>query len=455
MIGQTNSQVFQNETGGGDTIYLTNDTGSSLSDGDKVLCNFSVAKTYTPQTFSLTGSFTSYYNPICGFDNDKFIAPVWNNGSELFSSSCQTFSHASSSLSSSVLSNKIFVYHEDGVISTYTPGYSNYTDQYIIKDADTSALITGNTHEVYIGSGVGGQYCCSLYAGGDSLNVYQYDVATNTLGSSVLSISSDILHSLNFGKVVNNLCVLIGTNLNNDKVALVYSITENQNDEITFTLLKSSTIDDCPLYLTGCGVGHYLLATDNVAGAYTSTSSVQPSYLICYQIQSDYSFLKVDVPELSMFKAVACLISYDNRNKVLSIGTHNGAYFYKFERTHQLGNINGWFYRINVKFDTLPAVATNWAYRAVMSVNMDKVIVCNASHQYYAYILKNPEHLAQVNADLCYDAHVSFSGFATGNTNQAGKYEIKTVLPDTVNFSIGVISPAGEPDQVLIYGGAE
>lgn len=56
------------------------------------------------------------------------------------------------------------------------------------------------------------------------------------------------------------------------------------------------------------------------------------------------------------------------------------------------------------------------------------------------------------NSTSYYNSSMTFTGFATGETDSSGNYEISTVLPSVVDVEIKVNL---EPDEITVLGGAE
>lgn len=413
--------------GSGDYIYLENKSGATITADKKVLCNLSAA-TSEPQKFLEAGS--TVYNPLCVYDNDNFVATFQSGmGSVLFSDGgLKEVKRYTSSLSYLAGLNNNFIYHPNGIISTCgVNGWTGY-DSYIVSGLNTLVTIPNKCQ--YLGSYDGTHYVFDRREGYHSIRTY--DPSTNTIGTEVVSVPD--VNYLYYGYMRGNQIFVYKQDF--------YAIYELQS-ATTATLLYSGSVSGLePMYMAG----NYIISTTSYAPYFDiSNNGNRVGCLRLHWLNIDGTLARVHFPELEMFETTPCYICYDNRSDILSIGTHNYAYFYKLTSSE--------FKRINVVFDEFPSNYDNFAKRAFMTPNKNKVIVECKHNEYYFYDVKYPEQFISVDNSLTYSKDSNITGYATGNTS-SGKYEISTILPSeqTVNLTVGEL--VAEPDEIASYGGA-
>lgn len=418
--------------GGGDTIYLANASGATISAGQKVLCNLGTIGSDTPTT--KTNSTSTTYRPIVFFDNNTF-AVTKSNSSAVYSElglkvdGAWTITQSSLYVTSNL--STVFVYDSNGLIS-YSPligdgGYGYFMNR---VSGELTRITNSSTSYRYLGESAGTHYIMK-YNSTPPFAIY--DIDTNTVGSTVTP--TDVYYV--FGKIIGNKGVFYSSSGYID----VYSIADTGFTKLSGTLVSSII----PLYITGADVGDYILCTDDATNYLTPTSA-PASHLFCYQIQSDYSIKRVTVPALALFENKSCVFCFDNRNNVLSIGTDDNVYFCEYE--------DGVFKNLNVVLDTLPTNTNGYNYKTMMSPDKKTIVVYakETTASIYVYRLTVAEHKIVTNSALNYQVDTSFTGFATGNTDSSGRYEVQTVLPSAVDYVLGTDL---EPDETTIYGGVE
>lgn len=428
MLGNTNSHIGHGGSGDGDTIYLTNESGSTITANQKVLCNLGTIGTSSPTSFTHTNS--SYFNPILFFDSGAFLTTGSSVG-YMHTLTDGVWSSASSADYRTWGQSSIFVFHKNGIISASEAFDRTSAKGYIFSK--TGAVSLPNNIQ-YVGAYNNVHYCLKT----DYYTVNVYDIDNNTVGAEagVLYESSSYL---DWAQVIGNKCMMTNTNRK-------FCIYEIANDG-TFTLLHTTAISGYPLYVTGGGVGDYVFVTESV-GCYRGDTTTA-SHLFCYQIQSDYSLAQVSVPALQAFESEGCYVCYDNRYDILSIGTANNVYFYQFDRYILGGN----FINLNTSIGTYPSNPDSRPFRTMMAPDKSSIVIMGYGDYVNVYRLTTAYHRIVPNSAYYYNGDTSFTGKATGETDSSGKYEINMVLPQVVDWSIG--SQYVEPDEVNIYGGAE
>ena len=418
---------------GGDTIFLPNESGETLYSGSKVLCNLGSIGSVMPASFTHSNSNLNYLLPILFFDDAAFLTTdvSWKG----YMHTCvdgMWSSVTDSSLYQYWGLRTVYMYHNNGVIS----GNDNFANRANGHIYTKSGRIQLPQYYQYLGEYNNVHYC--FYSNGRTICIYDKD--SNTVGSTVATVASTV-GDLYFGQLVGNKCIVQG------RTALDIVIYEIDSAGV-FTLLNTTTINSYPLYATGGNVGDYIFTTDTKE-AYGPQSSYYSGHLFCYQIQSDYSLLQVSLPMLQIFETTPCYACYDNRNDVLSIGTADNVYFYHFDRYSYPKVLTN----LNVAVGIFPTNPNSRPFRTMISPDKNTVVIMSDYNYVNVYRLTTPYHRIVPNSSYNYNTVTSITGFATGQTDSEGKYEISTILPDVVNYTIS--SRDVEPDEVNIYGGAE
>ena len=421
------------ETNGGDTIYLTNESGATISEGSKVLCNLGSIGTTMPATFTYSNGNANYFLPILFFDNAAFLTTDVNNKGYMHTCTDGVWSSVTDSSNYQYWGLRaVYMYHANGVISAN--GFAARANGHIYTK---SGRIQLPQYYQYLGEYNDVHYC---FYSGSYKTICIYDKDSNTVGSTVATVTVGDIH---FGQLVGNKCIVQGE----ESSVLGVAIYEIDSAGV-FTLLNTTIINSYPLYATGGNAGDYIFTTDEKY-AYNPQGTYYSGHLFCYQVQSDYSLLQVSVPMLQIFETTPCYACYDNRNDVLSIGTADNVYFYQFNR---YGTPKVWI-NLNAAIDTFPTNPNSRPFRTMISPDKNTVVIMSDYNYVNVYRLTTPYHRIVPNSAYNYNTITSLTGFATGQTDSEGRYEISTVLPEAVDYMIS--SQDVEPDEVNIYGGAE
>jgi hypothetical protein len=435
--------------GGGDTIFLPNESGSTISAGDKVLFTLGVKGSDTPETFT-TAYYLGYpnFNPICVLDNYSFIVSGRTGSSYngyLFQKTNNTWTQGSIS---TLYGNTNMAYLTYQYFSTgYIPS-CNYVNNnsYLVSSAGLTTAI--NDTYRYIGDFATTSYVAysTSWQGNYSGRVAKWDKGAGT-ATSVLTISGFATHRGLYRIFGSRLLACDSQNYK------VYTISDSD----TFTLLSQGTFGtDNKVRIigaTGLQTGDVLFMvndySDNYNNSGANTNPPATAYLFCFKVQSDGTIIPYEDTQLKIFESTPCYVAYDNRSNILSIGTKDEVYFYEFDT---LGKI---FNRINITHSTLPTPYSNVPLRVQMTPDKSTFIVyaySSSANPVYVYTLTNLKHCIVPNSDYHYDLVTSFTGIATGETDEDDNYEISTVLPPIVDSKI--ITDL-EPDEVIIKGEAE
>ena len=434
--GITNALVLS-ESGGGDMIYLKNESGATISQGDKVLFTMGTTGSSTPTTFSHTRDDTNFlFNPIGFLDSSAFVTS-FNSTGYLHTLANGTWSSgAANSMYAQWGGYGTYQYFSDGTIA-YFGRRESYTLSGLVSLSGRVQIGNYNNTYMYVGTYNGTTYITT------SGCIYSWNRTANTVN---LFLNPEIGEATSatqgFARVFGSKCIYQGNSNNQCKM---YSITAAES----FTQLSLFTLAGRILFATGLEQGDYVFVTDNYAAYNNHITTPQTAHLICYQMQSDNTLKQVTVPALSLFETTNCFFAYDNRNNVLSVGTEDNVYFYQFDTLGKTFSI------IDVALSSLPTTLTGFAYKTMMSPDKSTVVVyakgstaCNVN----VYSLSTSYNRIVPNSAYYYNLTTSFTGFATGETDSSGNYEISTVLPSVVDVEIKVNV---EPDEITVIGGAE
>lgn len=428
--------------GGGDTIYLPNESGATINAGDKVLFTMGATGSSTPDTFTTDYTTSNRFASVCILDNSSFIISGYasNENGYLFTKVNETWTQGAKSTNYANAGYGVYHYFSD-YINSYNEIQGSDIFSRFVTAAGTS-MVAGNTYRKYAG-----YYNNSHYVSASSsttYGLYKWNTSDNTL-TSVLSISS-LSPDNGFSRIYGNRLIATGGNR-----YYIYSMT----DDVTLTQLSTGTIATDLKMIEATGLerglvaGDIVFAVNNYNAEYSGYQMTGESNLYCYEVQSDSTLAYKEIPELKIFENTPCYVAYDNRSNILSIGTKDEVYFYEFDTTTKD------FTRINISHSILPTPAGDIPLKTQMMPDKGTFVVYARSataNAVYVYSLTTVGSSIVPNSQYYYDLVTSFTGIATGETDEDGNYEINTVLPPIVESKI--ITDL-EPDEVIIKGGAE
>ena len=426
QYGLTNSVVLQSgETGGGDIIYAKNATGNDIVSGTKVWCNQHLLtgdtevapyqkqerKVYNIYAWWINGIGFCYGNNAYKYQiNFKYDTNSWNI----------------ITLTKSNDFNGLFK-QMNGVVWV-----QQLYESYRFLEHGEDIKLPGNLlSDKYIVPSEGSHY------------LSKFDKETNTIGEAS-TISFNFAYN-DWGIIEDNILLFY---TRNNKAFTIYNISDFNN----IVTLKTGTSDIFTvnqIFATGLKVGDYLIANGdgNNLGI-----NVYGNNLLIYKIGKNFNIQYAeDLPqELQILQNTNVCAYYNYDTKILSIGTHDSLKFYEF--------VGGKFNPLNINFTTLPELNDD-TKKYYGHLSPDKTTVCingisgSGSWIYYSsnfYRLK-------VNDDSWYaepyllSTGQSVVGYATGNVDSDGKYEVRTVLPEEVNLTV-TSTPAA--DSITINGEA-
>lgn len=403
------------EAGGGsaDKIYATNYSSITPQENDKVLIKYGTQAGIELDTEFTVGNSTSAKNvlPMIFFNQNTIICGYGEKSGVRIEYIDNDWSSVGFSFSAS-LRKYTLEYLSGGLITYNAFDGDDATSGYLLEA--NNVVSVGRCK--YLGSYNGIHYACG--SSSDENDVYVYDFDNKTITTT---------------QAINGPDVRKNAYLRGDKIFLYGSknrATLYQNIDGVYTKYADTTTPSAEYFIavTGLEIGDYLFSITKPS-AYYDLATTNESYLKVYQIQETtgtYSakIVEVTVPELEWLKTTDCRVTYDMRTSVLMVGTKNGVFGYKLNR--------GAFTDIQLNLG-LPAT-TGQTYMAVMSPMFDKILVSSPyidSTYYYPFIvyaLGKDGWTIIDNKTLNYQPNSVYTGVATGNVDENGNYEVKTVI---------------------------
>lgn len=419
--------------GGGDTIYLKNKSSkATLLSGDKVL--FTLGTVGDGDTYDFTRTLIgSTLNPPIFFDNFSLVVSDSQSGNLYSYINNEWTQEPSSSIYADWATYATYQCFDDAVSYYGNVGYSYYSG-IVTKDSRKNVYSSDNRNQ-YMGK-YSERYAYYAY----DVGVYIWDLANNT---STALFSNAGIGGARFARLFGTKMIYQG-----DNNCKIYELTSSS----TFTMLLNQPLSERILFATGLDEGDYLLTTDNYS-AYTNTSSTPvTAHLICYRMKNGMIEYVQD-PVLSMFENTSCFVAYDNRSNILSIGTKDNVYFFEFDSTtKQFSPLN-----VIIQSSAFPVTINDFPYKTMMSPDKTQVVILGRNQSlstFYINVISllSTDKAIVDNSQYNYNITTSFTGFATGQTDSSGKYEVSTVLPEVVT---SYLLTDLEPDEAIFEGVVE
>ena len=417
--------------GGGDLIYVENGTDKEYAKGDKVLINLGMVDEVDLNE-SVT-STSSYYNTgVVFYDNDTVFILfknverkyIWEGGRWIKNTDPASWS----------LTNYPGIScHKNGIVSLQS--YFN-----------TAAEILGingkiNSQKLYAGEFAGMHFVYEKSAG----KWYQYDIANNTTIGNVI-VDGENSGFCGFIQDTGDCFDITGGN----KITF-FKLNESLGLMPGSKLITMSIDSGARLEAyTGASIGNYIFMGTNFQSAFCLTTPSGSSFFT-YQIVDDGNGSKNLILRDDLFKefqSIDAECQFDMRNDILTIGTKDEVYTYKLNRdTYEFENLG-------ISFE-LPETTGYTRYRLAYSPDMTKAMVTirttKEQMKYRIYgVYANKTKIVE-NDSARYQPVNSITGFVTGNTDEEGKLEVKTVLPEKVDITITTDVDVKD-DEITILG---
>jgi hypothetical protein len=257
-----------------------------------------------------------------------------------------------------------------------------------------------------------GEYNNKHYAANNQCSLLEFDLTSLTLGETLISLSK----TAKYQELAGDKYLAIDGNEN----VYIYQLTDD------YPQLGTCKISEDIYFIgsTGLNVGDYIFGvTDYIP--YSKEASGSASYLSLYQVQSDYTIAKVSVETLIWLESTDCRITFDRRSNVLMVGTQTGVFAYEFNQSTKT------FTEMSLNLG-LGESNTGDIYYAVISPDKQSVAVSlylgDSQEKWWIYELGSDGWFIIDNKTLNYQPYSVFTGFTTGNIDENGNYEIKTIL---------------------------
>lgn len=428
-------------SGGGDKIFVENSTGSEINSGDKVLVTAGVSPKVLGSGFNITNNTSGYQDWGCCFtDND--------NAFILYNSLWTKYTYLDDKWTSTNVNNWTksaqagFIFFPNGTIYLSS---SNSGHQACFLYSSTTTAIP--TYHIYLGRYKGKDYV--IYR--STHRVYDYDFASNTASTTILTQFTDINC---------NLCYLDeetgeGFSIPESKRITFFHIDDNGAFQVNDTIVLSIIGNSKLVTFTGTRVGDYMFFATNYNNKYTTNStenSAEKSSLIVYKIVDNgdgKKGLMLVEDEFKLFQLEDCLVQFDMRNDVLTIGTRDNVYAYKFNR-------DGMFFEeLPYTFRLTDNTNQVYCYRLMFSPDMSKAIITlrptyNTMDVSLLVLGKAGWEIVS-NQHFNYNSSNSFTGIATGNVDDLGRYEVEMTLPEKLDLK--VVTDVDVADDEIIFEG--
>lgn len=390
--------------GGGETVFAINNTGGAIISGTKALLNSHQRETTATaeKLINATDGSVMFF-PFCQ-GNDVYA--YFSSGLYSLTYTPETEAWAATQLDLASVGGK-FIDFIDGDICSVV---QERLIRYIYKTQSIYPHGIINLAAYYIGQYNGEGRCLACI--NERLVLTTYDFATDTIGTEVLC---DVRagwtgnSGAQSGRVIR-----LG-----NKVLIWFTDTVYILDLTTNAVLGTTTNIKDVAYATGCEPEDYVFVHKEQMGLDLGAT------MTVYKINENYQ-LVADTPGILLpWTSVKVRMFYNASTGVLNIGTAEMWAAYQFNQESKTF--------VSIAADVLPPSDKADGYFMTFDITADrtKAALCYYKKRIYlnAYNLSNASDAIYADpVDLFhFYPDNSVTGFATGNTDEAGKYEFKTV----------------------------
>ena len=390
--------------GGGETVFAINNTGGAIISGTKALLNSHQRETTaTAEKLIKSNSVSVMYFPFCK-GNDVYA--FFSSGLYSLTYTPESGSWAATKLNLVYIDGRFIDFIDGNICSAVQERLIRYI--YNTQSIYPHGII--NTAAYYIGQYNGEGRCLACI--NERLVLTTYDFATDTIGTEVLcdvraGWTGD--SGAQSGRVIR-----LG-----NKVLIWFTDTVYILDLTTNAVLGTTTNIKDVAYATGCEPEDYVFVHKEQRGL------DQGATMTVYKINENYQ-LVADTPGILLpWTSVEVRMFYNASTGVLNIGTAEMWAAYQFNQESKTF--------VSIAADVLPPSDKAGRYFMTFDITADrtKAAMCYYTTKNYlnAYNLSNASDAIYADpVDLFhFYPDNSVTGFATGNTDEAGKYEFKTV----------------------------
>ena len=390
--------------GGGETVFAVNNTGAAVTKGTKALLNSHQRETTaTAEKLINTNTGSVMYFPFCK-GNDVYA--FFSNRLYSLTYTPESGSWTATNLDIATVGGKFIDFIDGNICSAVQERLIRYT-------VNTQSIYPHgiiNPAAYYIGQYNGEGRCLACI---DSrLVLTTYDFATDTIRTEVLC---DIRagwtsnSSAEHGRVIR-----LG-----NKVLVWFTDTVYILDLTTNSVIGTTANIEDVAYATGCEPGDYVFVHIEQLNLNTGAT------MTVYKIDENYQ-LVADTPRILLpWTSVKVRMFYNASTGVLNIGTAEMWAAYQFNQESKTF--------ASIAADVLPPSDKADGYFMTFDITADrtKAAMCYYTSRNYlnAYNLSNASDAVYADpVDLFhFYPDNSVTGFATGATDETGKYEFKTV----------------------------
>lgn len=411
MYGITNSQNIIQSGGGGDAVYAVNNTGADITAGQKVWLNKRNIDTQNYSVFEHGNSSNKIFPNF--ITNDDIIIMQGSYCNEL------VYNLETNSWTNNTLNNrnsKNFLRIIDGITFTIDSVYNSKSN---IIQQEQNIEVNG----YYLGQNI-----AITYKNSSSCSLLTVDPTTWEVGEEFTTLSFD-----NY----RNSCQSAFYDVENKKIFMngsglykVFDVT----DLSTPTELKSVsyTFPGRNLqFFTGVGENHYIIS-QNGNTPNPTTPDAEEGALIIYQLDADYNLVEPQNLPANLLALLnqPCRIQYNNDNQILTVGTETNIFVFKFNKETKIFEELA----INFNFPTEFTQPAGRFWKCYLSNDMTTAIIIGfatlSSQRYCAYKLVNKNNEWYADRFNIKNS-LTLTGFATGKTDDQGRYEVSTVLGES------------------------
>ena len=434
MIGLTNSVNVAGSSGGGDVIYATNDSSGTIAAGDKVWLNFrSLDETAKQVTDRVSNNAYPYYYPM---GREMYVAGQPGVARCVYDETSQSWTELV--LNSNIIGMNFIQTFNDNTVALRNFGF-------IRKNTTPTTIANGEVNPSMNGIYLGDDLSIYSTATENILTLQEYNPLTGVLGEIYYTFPNN---GYIYGAWLNG-SYLITMQERSNPTFRFYDVTDKTSPVLLNT--QNLTGDLELRTATGTSVGDYLFGVSNWgASDYYGVGGLR-----IYQINETPSLVDpVGLPEdLENLIGQNASVIYDIRTKILTVGTHDSIYAWRFNETDKT------FSRLNVDIDLSEFTNIHAEGVFILSLTDDLTTAAlgyrrSSSNNVYptTVLYKFIEGSGWTIVDESAVNLLTITGFATGETDAEGKYEINTVLPDEVMITVNVTP---DPDSFDFAGEAQ
>lgn len=437
MYGITNSVNIIQSGGGGDKVFAVNNTGADITAGQKIWLNkhnvFPVAQT----TFT-SGAFSSYMN-------GKYIFMDVNNNFIAFGGSNEYHKWNFNTPDRSWTGTTVEI---PGAPTGFYTTFFNYNDKdnkYYGQNISTNGYSSSTS---YVTESI-------VYNNDETFTYYEDSVRFNdrvsfrTTSTSykfeVVDNNDDsIIDTLDFTATKEKVCTVFCAQ-KDDTTYRIRIITKSNTApkpireylfDYTYTMarwdryapldnggISTAIVQPVMKYYTGLENGDYFFTNAKIY----PQDKARLYNLEAYKIV-DNKFVKAeDLPaDLSKYSTIPCSIYYDGKLKRLYVTT---------QTTYEIFNFTNGAFVLDTKivFDESQLIQL-YAQGYSFSVSADRTVLVfqgnttASSGKYFMVKVPNPDNLDWHAENFQQCTSLTLTGYATGNTDSEGRYEVSTVL---------------------------